>query len=108
MAYTCSPAGRREYVYCIFSSVPQNMLQRSFMSAGSLTLGGNMSIAFGPLGRNGEATGSINSSGKMAAMSVGSLAPISSFLTSYTPITTGTAIQRRGDYSEAFLLKARL
>jgi hypothetical protein len=30
-----------------------------------------MSIAFGPLGRNGEATGSINSSGKMAAMSVG-------------------------------------
>jgi hypothetical protein len=41
------------------------------MSAGSLTLGGNMSIAFGPLGRNGEATGSINSSGKMAAMSVG-------------------------------------
>jgi hypothetical protein len=38
-----------------------------------------MSIAFGPLGRNGEATGSINSSGKMAAMSVGSLAPISLF-----------------------------
>jgi lipid-binding SYLF domain-containing protein len=29
-----------------------------------------MSIAFGPLGRNGEATGSINSSGKMAAMFV--------------------------------------
>jgi SH3 domain-containing YSC84-like protein 1 len=27
-----------------------------------------MSIALGPLGRNGEATGSINSSGKMAAM----------------------------------------
>ena len=41
------------------------------MSAGSLTLGGNMSIAMGPLGRNGEATGSISSSGKVAAMSVG-------------------------------------
>ncbi|KZT68365.1 DUF500-domain-containing protein [Daedalea quercina L-15889] len=41
---------------------------RSFMSAGSLTLGGNMSIAVGPLGRNGEAIGSVNSSGKMAAM----------------------------------------
>lgn len=40
------------------------------MAAGSLTLGGNMSIAVGPLGRNGEATGSINSSGRMAAMSV--------------------------------------
>lgn len=38
------------------------------MSAGSLTLGGNMSIAVGPLGRNGEALGSVNSSGKMAAM----------------------------------------
>ncbi|KAH9932224.1 uncharacterized protein B0H18DRAFT_1115914 [Fomitopsis serialis] len=41
---------------------------RTFMSAGSLTLGGNMSIAVGPLGRNGEAIGSVNSSGKMAAM----------------------------------------
>ncbi|KAH8102277.1 DUF500-domain-containing protein [Cristinia sonorae] len=41
---------------------------RSFMSAGSLTLGGNLSIAVGPLGRNGEATGSVNTSGKMAAM----------------------------------------
>jgi len=38
------------------------------MAAGSLTLGGNMSIAVGPLGRNGEAIGSVNSSGKMAAM----------------------------------------
>lgn len=44
------------------------------MAAGSLTLGGNMSIAVGPLGRNGEATGSINSSGRMAAMSVKHLA----------------------------------
>ncbi|THH11770.1 hypothetical protein EW145_g431 [Phellinidium pouzarii] len=41
---------------------------RSFMSAGSLTLGGNMSIALGPLGRNGEALGSLNTSGKVAAM----------------------------------------
>jgi len=41
---------------------------RSFMSAGSLTLGGNMSIALGPLGRNGEASGSLNTSGKVAAM----------------------------------------
>ncbi|KAH7875623.1 uncharacterized protein C8R40DRAFT_181664 [Lentinula edodes] len=41
---------------------------RSFMAAGSLTLGGNASIAVGPLGRNGEASGSLNSSGKVAAM----------------------------------------
>ncbi|KAI0777176.1 DUF500-domain-containing protein [Trametes elegans] len=41
---------------------------KSFMSAGSLTLGGNLSIAVGPLGRNGEAIGSLNSSGKVAAM----------------------------------------
>jgi lipid-binding SYLF domain-containing protein len=41
---------------------------RSFMSAGNLTLGGNMSVAVGPLGRNGEAIGSLNSSGKVAAM----------------------------------------
>ncbi|EGO02744.1 hypothetical protein SERLA73DRAFT_176098 [Serpula lacrymans var. lacrymans S7.3] len=40
----------------------------SFMSSGSLTLGGNMSIAIGPLGRNGEASGSLNTSGKVAAM----------------------------------------
>ncbi|KAL5495570.1 hypothetical protein ACEPAI_1033 [Sanghuangporus weigelae] len=45
-----------------------NSRSRSFMSAGSLTLGGNMSIAIGPLGRNGEALGSLNTSGKMAAM----------------------------------------
>ncbi|KAJ2919314.1 hypothetical protein MD484_g1092, partial [Candolleomyces efflorescens] len=41
---------------------------RSFMAAGSVTLGGNMSIALGPLGRNGEATGAVNSNGKLAAM----------------------------------------
>ncbi|RDB29690.1 hypothetical protein Hypma_015153 [Hypsizygus marmoreus] len=41
---------------------------QSFMAAGSLTLGGNMSIAIGPLGRNGEALGSVSTSGKVAAM----------------------------------------
>ncbi|RSH95160.1 hypothetical protein EHS25_000246 [Saitozyma podzolica] len=40
----------------------------SFMSAGSLTLGGNMSIAVGPLGRNAEGSGSVNTKGRMAAM----------------------------------------
>ncbi|KAF8832676.1 hypothetical protein HHX47_DHR1002026 [Lentinula edodes] len=45
-----------------------NSRSRSFMAAGSLTLGGNASIAVGPLGRNGEASGSLNSSGKVAAM----------------------------------------
>jgi hypothetical protein len=40
------------------------------MAAGSLTLGGNMSIALGPLGRNGEATGALNTNGKVAAMYV--------------------------------------
>ena len=38
------------------------------MAHGSLTLGGNLSIALGPLGRNGEALGSLNTSGKLAAM----------------------------------------
>jgi lipid-binding SYLF domain-containing protein len=38
------------------------------MAAGSLTLGGNMSIAVGPIGRNGEASGSLNTSGSVAAM----------------------------------------
>jgi len=41
---------------------------KSFMAAGSLTLGGNLSIAVGPLGRNGEATGALNTSGTLAAM----------------------------------------
>lgn len=41
---------------------------KQFMSAGSVTLGGNMSIALGPMGRNGEATGALNTSGKVAAM----------------------------------------
>jgi len=38
------------------------------MAAGSLTLGGNLSIAVGPLGRNGEAIGALSSKGKVAAM----------------------------------------
>jgi len=41
---------------------------KTFMSAGSLTLGGNLSIALGPLGRNGEAVGSLSTSGKLSAM----------------------------------------
>ncbi|EJD55488.1 DUF500-domain-containing protein [Auricularia subglabra TFB-10046 SS5] len=45
-----------------------NTRTKQFMSAGSLTLGGNMSIALGPMGRNGEATGALNTSGKVAAM----------------------------------------
>nr|VWP01662.1 N/A [Ganoderma boninense] len=45
-----------------------NSRSKSFMAAGSLTLGGNLSLAVGPLGRNGEAIGSLNTSGKVAAM----------------------------------------
>ncbi|CCA75881.1 related to YSC84-protein involved in the organization of actin cytoskeleton [Serendipita indica DSM 11827] len=41
---------------------------RSFMSAGSVTLGGNLSVALGPVGRTGEAAGALNTSGKVAAM----------------------------------------
>ncbi|OXC60440.1 hypothetical protein C358_04155 [Cryptococcus neoformans MW-RSA852] len=40
----------------------------SFMSAGSLTIGGNLSVAVGPLGRNAEGSGALNSKGKVAAM----------------------------------------
>ncbi|KAL8280768.1 hypothetical protein RQP46_006772 [Phenoliferia psychrophenolica] len=40
----------------------------SFMAAGSLTLGGNMSVAAGPLGRNVEGTGTLSSKGGLAAM----------------------------------------
>ncbi|CAO1621028.1 unnamed protein product [Sympodiomycopsis kandeliae] len=41
---------------------------KSFMATGSLQLGGNMSLAVGPLGRSAEASGSLNSSGEVAAM----------------------------------------
>ncbi|WVQ81469.1 hypothetical protein IAT38_003593 [Cryptococcus sp. DSM 104549] len=40
----------------------------SFMSAGSLTLGGNLSVAVGPLGRNAEGSGALNTKGRLAAM----------------------------------------
>jgi hypothetical protein len=40
------------------------------MARGSLTIGGNASVAIGPLGRTGEASGALNSNGKVAAMSV--------------------------------------
>ena len=40
------------------------------MAAGSLTLGGNMSVALGPLGRNGEASSSVNTRGSVAMMHV--------------------------------------
>lgn len=41
---------------------------RSFMATGSLQLGGNLSVAVGPLGRSAEASGSVNTKGRMAAM----------------------------------------
>ncbi|TNY18382.1 hypothetical protein DMC30DRAFT_355566 [Rhodotorula diobovata] len=41
---------------------------KSFMAAGSLTLGGNMAIAAGPLGRNVEGTGALSAKGGVAAM----------------------------------------
>ncbi|KAH9811626.1 hypothetical protein DFH28DRAFT_900373 [Melampsora americana] len=41
---------------------------RQFMSAGSITLGGNMSVALGPIGRNAEGSGALNTKGKLAAM----------------------------------------
>jgi hypothetical protein len=41
---------------------------RSFMSAASVTLGGSLSVAVGPIGRTGEAGGSLNTNGQVAAM----------------------------------------
>lgn len=41
---------------------------KSFMTAGSLQLGGNMSLAVGPLGRTGEASAAMNSEMQLAAM----------------------------------------
>jgi len=49
-------------------SIDSKSAVRSFMSAGSVTLGGNLSLAVGPIGRTGEASGSINSGGRVAAM----------------------------------------
>lgn len=41
---------------------------RQFMAGGSAQLGGNMSVAVGPLGRNAEGTGALNTKGQLAAM----------------------------------------
>ncbi|GAA5979816.1 hypothetical protein JCM11641_002702 [Rhodosporidiobolus odoratus] len=41
---------------------------KSFMAKGSIAVGGNMSIAAGPLGRNVEGTGTLSSGGAIAAM----------------------------------------
>ncbi|KAE8239869.1 hypothetical protein A4X13_0g8030 [Tilletia indica] len=41
---------------------------RSFSTTGSLQLGGNLSVAVGPVGRSAEASGSLNSKGSVAAM----------------------------------------
>lgn len=41
---------------------------KTFMAAGSLTLGGNLSVAVGPLGRNAEGSGTVSSKGKAAAL----------------------------------------
>ncbi|GAA5944186.1 uncharacterized protein JCM15063_000173 [Sporobolomyces koalae] len=41
---------------------------KSFMAKGSLTVGGNMSISAGPLGRNVEGTGTLSAKGGVSAM----------------------------------------
>ncbi|GAA6022096.1 hypothetical protein JCM11491_002108 [Sporobolomyces phaffii] len=41
---------------------------KSFMAKGSLTVGGNMSISAGPLGRNLEGTGTLSAKGGVSAM----------------------------------------
>lgn len=41
---------------------------KTFMTKGSLMVGGNLSVAAGPLGRNVEGTGSLSAKGKVAAM----------------------------------------
>ena len=72
------------------------------MSAGSLTLGGNLSIAVGPLGRNGEAIGSVSSKGKVAAMCV-YLKYSMDTGHNLVIFSAGTAIQRLGDSLEEYL-----
>lgn len=66
------------------------------MAAGSLTLGGNMSLAVGPLGRNGEASGTLSTKGKVAAMFVHYITFISN--TRLTPLS-GTATRRPAAFS---------
>lgn len=41
---------------------------RTFMSSGSLQLGGNLGLAIGPLGRSGEASAAMNAEMQMSAM----------------------------------------
>lgn len=41
---------------------------KTFMSSGSLQLGGNLSLSIGPVGRQGEAAASINANGYFSAM----------------------------------------
>lgn len=41
---------------------------KTFMSSGSLQLGGNLSLSIGPIGRQGEAAASINANGYVSAM----------------------------------------
>lgn len=41
---------------------------RSFMSSGSVQLGGNLSVAVGPLGRTGEASAALNADMNLSAM----------------------------------------
>ena len=41
---------------------------RSIMATGSIQLGGNLSVAVGPLGRSAQASGSVNTKGRVAAM----------------------------------------
>ncbi|KAK0522791.1 hypothetical protein OC842_006362 [Tilletia horrida] len=41
---------------------------RAFTTTGSLQLGGNLSVAVGPVGRSADASGSLNSKGSVAAM----------------------------------------
>jgi len=71
------------------------------MSAGSLTLGGNLSIAVGPLGRNSEAIGSVSSNGKVAAMCV--YLEYMDTGHNFFILSAGTAIQRPGDSLEEYL-----
>lgn len=91
--------GFKAHVRCLWLILT---CQKSFMSAGSLTLGGNLSIAVGPLGRNGEAIGSLNSSGKVAAMQAIFL---SCTWFTFLPFMTGIAIRRPGGSLEACLSK---
>jgi lipid-binding SYLF domain-containing protein len=68
------------------------------MAAGSLTLGGNMSLAVGPLGRNGEASGALSTKGKLAAMFVHYITLISNSKYS-SHLLSGTATRRRAAFS---------